>query len=102
MVDVTLLYYSISAITCIRKNIFSALPNLDVWILFVCSLPQVFRSKLSDDAGQSFHQPKTGSGSAMQHGAATLGRNTTSKVRDLLISTVIVRIPNCQGFYAVW
>ncbi|XP_036821655.1 pleckstrin homology-like domain family B member 1 isoform X23 [Oncorhynchus mykiss] len=40
---------------------------------------QVFRSKLDSDAGQTVHQPKAGSGSHLQCGAATLGRNTTSK-----------------------
>ncbi|KAF7644890.1 hypothetical protein LDENG_00214060 [Lucifuga dentata] len=40
---------------------------------------QVFRSKLGDEAGQLFHQPKPGCGSPVQHGAATLGRNSTSK-----------------------
>ncbi|CAI5677587.1 unnamed protein product [Oreochromis niloticus] len=40
---------------------------------------QVFRSKLDSDPGFSFHQPKSGSASPLQHGAATLGRNTGSK-----------------------
>ncbi|XP_042152002.1 pleckstrin homology-like domain family B member 1 isoform X13 [Oncorhynchus tshawytscha] len=40
---------------------------------------EVFRSKLDSDAGQTVHQPKAGSGSHLQCGAATLGRNTTSK-----------------------
>ncbi|KAM9853654.1 pleckstrin homology-like domain family B member 1 [Aulostomus maculatus] len=40
---------------------------------------QVFRSKLDSDPGQSSHQPKSGSGSPLQQGAATLGRNTCSK-----------------------
>ncbi|XP_064880607.1 pleckstrin homology-like domain family B member 1 isoform X7 [Oncorhynchus nerka] len=40
---------------------------------------QVFRSKLDSDAGQTVHQSKAGSGSHLQCGAATLGRNTTSK-----------------------
>uniref|UniRef100_I3KBV9 Pleckstrin homology-like domain family B member 1 n=1 Tax=Oreochromis niloticus TaxID=8128 RepID=I3KBV9_ORENI len=39
----------------------------------------VFRSKLDSDPGFSFHQPKSGSASPLQHGAATLGRNTGSK-----------------------
>ncbi|XP_061537049.1 pleckstrin homology-like domain family B member 1 isoform X10 [Phycodurus eques] len=38
---------------------------------------QVFRSKLDSDPGQSPHQAK--SGSTLQQGAATLGRNTSSK-----------------------
>ncbi|XP_035806074.1 pleckstrin homology-like domain family B member 1 isoform X5 [Amphiprion ocellaris] len=40
---------------------------------------QVFRSKLDSDPGVSLYQPKSGSASPLQHGAATLGRNTTSK-----------------------
>ncbi|XP_045929754.1 pleckstrin homology-like domain family B member 1 isoform X7 [Micropterus dolomieu] len=40
---------------------------------------QVFRSKLDSDPGLSLHQPKSGSASPLQHGAATLGRNTSSK-----------------------
>ncbi|XP_051255162.1 pleckstrin homology-like domain family B member 1 isoform X6 [Dicentrarchus labrax] len=40
---------------------------------------QVFRSKLDSDPGLSFHQPKSGSASPLQHGAATLGRNASSK-----------------------
>uniref|UniRef100_A0A8C4E1E0 Pleckstrin homology-like domain family B member 1 n=1 Tax=Dicentrarchus labrax TaxID=13489 RepID=A0A8C4E1E0_DICLA len=39
----------------------------------------VFRSKLDSDPGLSFHQPKSGSASPLQHGAATLGRNASSK-----------------------
>ncbi|XP_029923415.1 pleckstrin homology-like domain family B member 1 isoform X2 [Myripristis murdjan] len=44
---------------------------------------EVFRSKLDSDAGLSVHRPKTGSGSPIQHGAATLGRNTPSKSPQL-------------------
>ncbi|XP_065816045.1 pleckstrin homology-like domain family B member 1 isoform X7 [Labrus bergylta] len=40
---------------------------------------QVFRSKLDSDPGLSLHQPKSGSVSPLQHGAATLGRNSSSK-----------------------
>ncbi|XP_074535174.1 pleckstrin homology-like domain family B member 1 isoform X4 [Halichoeres trimaculatus] len=40
---------------------------------------QVFRSKLDSDPGLSLHQPKSGSASPLQHGAATLGRNSSSK-----------------------
>ncbi|KAM8768021.1 pleckstrin homology-like domain family B member 1 isoform 5-T5 [Acanthopagrus schlegelii] len=40
---------------------------------------QVFRSKLDSDPGLSLHQPKSGSASPLQLGAATLGRNTSSK-----------------------
>ncbi|KAK5621423.1 hypothetical protein CRENBAI_006806 [Crenichthys baileyi] len=40
---------------------------------------QVFRSKLDSDPGVPLHQSKSGSSSPLQHGAATLGRNTSSK-----------------------
>ncbi|XP_037830066.1 pleckstrin homology-like domain family B member 1 isoform X15 [Kryptolebias marmoratus] len=40
---------------------------------------QVFRSKLDSDPGLSVYQPKSGSASPLQHGAATLGRNSSSK-----------------------
>ncbi|CAI5677586.1 unnamed protein product [Oreochromis niloticus] len=43
------------------------------------AMREVFRSKLDSDPGFSFHQPKSGSASPLQHGAATLGRNTGSK-----------------------
>ncbi|XP_008295118.1 pleckstrin homology-like domain family B member 1 isoform X3 [Stegastes partitus] len=43
------------------------------------AMREVFRSKLDSDPGLSFHQPKSGSASPLQHGAATLGRNTNSK-----------------------
>nr|XP_029528592.1 pleckstrin homology-like domain family B member 1 isoform X10 [Oncorhynchus nerka] len=43
------------------------------------TMKEVFRSKLDSDAGQTVHQSKAGSGSHLQCGAATLGRNTTSK-----------------------
>uniref|UniRef100_A0A3Q2W823 Pleckstrin homology-like domain, family B, member 1b n=1 Tax=Haplochromis burtoni TaxID=8153 RepID=A0A3Q2W823_HAPBU len=43
------------------------------------AMREVFRSKLDADPGFSFHQPKSGSASPLQHGAATLGRNTGSK-----------------------
>ncbi|XP_023207524.1 pleckstrin homology-like domain family B member 1 isoform X5 [Xiphophorus maculatus] len=45
---------------------------------------QVFRSKLDSDPGFPFHQSKSGSSSPLQHGAATLGRNTSSKQSPLL------------------
>ncbi|XP_032446232.1 pleckstrin homology-like domain family B member 1 isoform X7 [Xiphophorus hellerii] len=45
---------------------------------------QVFRSKLDSDPGVPFHQSKSGSSSPLQHGAATLGRNTSSKQSPLL------------------
>ncbi|XP_034095819.1 pleckstrin homology-like domain family B member 1 isoform X17 [Gymnodraco acuticeps] len=40
---------------------------------------QVFRSKLDSDPVLSFHQPKPGSVPPLQHGAATLGRNSSSR-----------------------
>uniref|UniRef100_A0A3Q1CG49 Pleckstrin homology-like domain family B member 1 n=1 Tax=Amphiprion ocellaris TaxID=80972 RepID=A0A3Q1CG49_AMPOC len=43
------------------------------------AMREVFRSKLDSDPGVSLYQPKSGSASPLQHGAATLGRNTTSK-----------------------
>ncbi|XP_041796684.1 pleckstrin homology-like domain family B member 1 isoform X6 [Chelmon rostratus] len=43
------------------------------------AMREVFRSKLDSDPGLSLHQPKSGSASPLQHGAATLGRNTSSK-----------------------
>ncbi|XP_026047450.1 pleckstrin homology-like domain family B member 1 isoform X11 [Astatotilapia calliptera] len=49
------------------------------------AMREVFRSKLDADPGFSFHQPKSGSASPLQHGAATLGRNTGSKQSPLLV-----------------
>nr|XP_029137660.1 pleckstrin homology-like domain family B member 1 isoform X4 [Labrus bergylta] len=43
------------------------------------AMREVFRSKLDSDPGLSLHQPKSGSVSPLQHGAATLGRNSSSK-----------------------
>ncbi|XP_036975226.1 pleckstrin homology-like domain family B member 1 isoform X8 [Acanthopagrus latus] len=43
------------------------------------AMREVFRSKLDSDPGLSLHQPKSGSASPLQLGAATLGRNTSSK-----------------------
>uniref|UniRef100_A0A3Q2U2E7 Pleckstrin homology-like domain family B member 1 n=1 Tax=Fundulus heteroclitus TaxID=8078 RepID=A0A3Q2U2E7_FUNHE len=40
---------------------------------------QVFRSKLDSDPGVPLHQSKSGSSSPLQYGAATLGRNSSSK-----------------------
>uniref|UniRef100_A0A3Q1GXM8 Pleckstrin homology-like domain family B member 1 n=1 Tax=Anabas testudineus TaxID=64144 RepID=A0A3Q1GXM8_ANATE len=48
--------------------------------------PTVFRSKLDSDPGLSLHQHKSGSSSPLQHGAATLGRNTSSKSPLLVAS----------------
>ncbi|KAM9733475.1 pleckstrin homology-like domain family B member 1 isoform 19-T19 [Menidia menidia] len=45
---------------------------------------EVFRSKLDSDPGLSHHQSKSGPGSPLQHGAATLGRNSSSKQSPLL------------------
>ncbi|XP_055735978.1 pleckstrin homology-like domain family B member 1 isoform X9 [Salvelinus fontinalis] len=64
-------------------------PPLPAKLLFPRRPMQVFRSKLDSDAGQTVHQPKAGSGSHLQCGAATLGRNTTSK-RPLMV-------PNSTG-----
>ncbi|XP_045069479.1 pleckstrin homology-like domain family B member 1 [Coregonus clupeaformis] len=54
-------------------------PPLPAKVLSARRPMQVFCSKLDSDAGQTVHQPKAGSGSHLQCGAATLGRNTTSK-----------------------
>ncbi|KAK2847483.1 hypothetical protein Q5P01_010482 [Channa striata] len=43
------------------------------------TMREVFRSKLDSDPGLSLYQPKSGSASPLQHGAATMGRNTSSK-----------------------
>lgn len=43
------------------------------------TMREVFRSKLDSDPGVPIHQTKSGSSSPLQHGAATLGRNTSSK-----------------------
>uniref|UniRef100_A0A3Q1FPC3 Pleckstrin homology-like domain family B member 1 n=1 Tax=Acanthochromis polyacanthus TaxID=80966 RepID=A0A3Q1FPC3_9TELE len=43
------------------------------------AMREVFRSKLDSDPGVSLYQPKSGSASPLQHGTATLGRNTSSK-----------------------
>ncbi|XP_032446233.1 pleckstrin homology-like domain family B member 1 isoform X8 [Xiphophorus hellerii] len=48
------------------------------------AMREVFRSKLDSDPGVPFHQSKSGSSSPLQHGAATLGRNTSSKQSPLL------------------
>ncbi|XP_039986778.1 pleckstrin homology-like domain family B member 1 isoform X15 [Xiphias gladius] len=54
---------------------------------------QVFRSKLDTDPGLSLHQPKSGSASPHQHGAATLGRNTSSKQSPLLVANSTGSLP---------
>ncbi|XP_032366343.1 pleckstrin homology-like domain family B member 1 isoform X8 [Etheostoma spectabile] len=43
------------------------------------AMREVFRSKLDSDPGLALHQPKSGSASPLHHGAATLGRNSSSK-----------------------
>ncbi|XP_033969135.1 pleckstrin homology-like domain family B member 1 isoform X4 [Trematomus bernacchii] len=43
------------------------------------AMREVFRSKLDSDPGLSLHQPKPGSAPPLQHGAATLGRNSSSR-----------------------
>ncbi|XP_069391093.1 pleckstrin homology-like domain family B member 1 isoform X15 [Paralichthys olivaceus] len=53
---------------------------------------QVFRSKLDSDPGLSLYQPKSGSSSPLQHGAATLGRNTSSK-SPLLVANSTGSLP---------
>ncbi|XP_078140502.1 pleckstrin homology-like domain family B member 1 [Centroberyx gerrardi] len=57
------------------------------------AMREVFRSKLDSDAGQSVHRHKTGSGSPIQHGAATLGRNTSSKQSPLLAANSTGSLP---------
>ncbi|KAK2912297.1 hypothetical protein Q8A73_006410 [Channa argus] len=47
---------------------------------------EVFRSKLDSDPGLPLYQPKSGSAFPLQHGAATLGRNNTSKSPLLVTS----------------
>ncbi|XP_029301913.1 pleckstrin homology-like domain family B member 1 isoform X2 [Cottoperca gobio] len=54
---------------------------------------QVFRSKLDSDPGLSLHQPKSGSVSPLQHGAATLGRNSSSKQSPLLVANSTGSLP---------
>ncbi|XP_073339810.1 pleckstrin homology-like domain family B member 1 isoform X2 [Pagrus major] len=54
---------------------------------------QVFRSKLDSDPGLSLHQPKSGSASPLQLGAATLGRNASSKQSPLLAANSTGSLP---------
>ncbi|XP_044059910.1 pleckstrin homology-like domain family B member 1 isoform X29 [Siniperca chuatsi] len=56
------------------------------------AMREVFRSKLDSDPGLSLHQPKSGSASPLQHGAATLGRNTSSK-SPLLVANSTGSLP---------
>ncbi|XP_032366333.1 pleckstrin homology-like domain family B member 1 isoform X6 [Etheostoma spectabile] len=54
---------------------------------------QVFRSKLDSDPGLALHQPKSGSASPLHHGAATLGRNSSSKQSPLLAANSTGSLP---------
>ncbi|XP_062241293.1 pleckstrin homology-like domain family B member 1 isoform X8 [Platichthys flesus] len=56
------------------------------------AMREVFRSKLDSDPGLSLHQPKSGSASPPQHGAATLGRNTSSR-SPLLVANSTGSLP---------
>ncbi|XP_060928723.1 pleckstrin homology-like domain family B member 1 [Limanda limanda] len=56
------------------------------------AMREVFRSKLDSDPGLSLHQPKSGSASPLQHGAATLGRNTSSR-SPLLVANSTGSLP---------
>ncbi|XP_069391101.1 pleckstrin homology-like domain family B member 1 isoform X24 [Paralichthys olivaceus] len=60
--------------------------------LYPSSPTEVFRSKLDSDPGLSLYQPKSGSSSPLQHGAATLGRNTSSK-SPLLVANSTGSLP---------
>uniref|UniRef100_A0A3Q1IV58 PH domain-containing protein n=1 Tax=Anabas testudineus TaxID=64144 RepID=A0A3Q1IV58_ANATE len=57
------------------------------------AMREVFRSKLDSDPGLSLHQHKSGSSSPLQHGAATLGRNTSSKQSPLLVASRTGSLP---------
>ncbi|XP_015250545.1 PREDICTED: pleckstrin homology-like domain family B member 1 isoform X1 [Cyprinodon variegatus] len=54
---------------------------------------QVFRSKLDSDPGVPLRPSKSGSSSPLQHGAATLGRNTSSKQGPLLAASSTGSLP---------
>ncbi|XP_070685520.1 pleckstrin homology-like domain family B member 1 isoform X2 [Pempheris klunzingeri] len=56
------------------------------------AMREVFRSKLDSDPGLCLHQPKLCSASPLQHGAATLGRNTSSK-SPLLVANSTGSLP---------
>ncbi|XP_047191811.1 pleckstrin homology-like domain family B member 1 isoform X17 [Scophthalmus maximus] len=56
------------------------------------AMREVFRSKLDSDPGLSLHQPKSGSASPLQYGAATLGRNASSK-SPLLVANSTGSLP---------
>ncbi|XP_034723145.1 pleckstrin homology-like domain family B member 1 isoform X8 [Etheostoma cragini] len=57
------------------------------------AMREVFRSKLDSDPGLALHQPKSGSASPLQHGAATLGRNSSSKQSPLLAANSTGSLP---------
>ncbi|KAM4743328.1 pleckstrin homology-like domain family B member 1 isoform 12-T14 [Anableps anableps] len=57
------------------------------------AMREVFRSKLDSDPGLPLHQSKSGSSSPLQHGAATLGRNTSSKQSPLLAASSTGSLP---------
>ncbi|XP_031139384.1 pleckstrin homology-like domain family B member 1 isoform X15 [Sander lucioperca] len=57
------------------------------------AMREVFRSKLDSDPGLSLHQPKSCSASPLQHGAATLGRNSSSKQSPLLAANSTGSLP---------
>ncbi|XP_056229342.1 pleckstrin homology-like domain family B member 1 isoform X21 [Seriola aureovittata] len=57
------------------------------------AMREVFRSKLDSDPGLSLHQPKSGSASPLQQGAATLGRNSSSKQSPLLVANSTGSLP---------
>ncbi|XP_056229339.1 pleckstrin homology-like domain family B member 1 isoform X18 [Seriola aureovittata] len=61
--------------------------------LYPSSPTEVFRSKLDSDPGLSLHQPKSGSASPLQQGAATLGRNSSSKQSPLLVANSTGSLP---------
>ncbi|KAM6959060.1 pleckstrin homology-like domain family B member 1 isoform 2-T2 [Aplochiton taeniatus] len=56
------------------------------------TMKEVFRSKLDSDAGLSVHRPRTGNGSSMQYGAATLGRHASNK-SPLLVANSTGSLP---------
>ncbi|XP_032366339.1 pleckstrin homology-like domain family B member 1 isoform X7 [Etheostoma spectabile] len=57
------------------------------------AMREVFRSKLDSDPGLALHQPKSGSASPLHHGAATLGRNSSSKQSPLLAANSTGSLP---------
>ncbi|XP_042270733.1 pleckstrin homology-like domain family B member 1 isoform X12 [Thunnus maccoyii] len=57
------------------------------------AMREVFRSKLDSDPGHSPYQARSGSGSPLQHGAATLGRNSSSKQSPLLAANSTGSLP---------